>query len=831
MLYEAGYDKIELYSATKGMNQEISSKLISQDHSYYIENILPESLGEGKVRYGTQTFSTAPEDTIIEAFDFKNTDGSKQQVLYMNGYAPFNTVSNLAIVTPADNDPNKGSSNHIILTSPNYALFQPDTFLKMQYETSEGGSPVLFFEIVNVTPVVGHANTIDIEVGLNSFPAQLQNFFILAIDPSPVYISGTQFSITVPMDFISDLYYYINVDSPQQLILNINGADTTLTVADIDASVPGTITFTCSGTPVPSFTGLDTVTLKYQSLVPRIISISNSYGYIQVLDVSSNPPALLTGGNQTLSNLSVACLPRAEYFAQKLWICNGVDPIMTWDGSVLQVYTEQIKDNVVSFNRIDDNDFSASFNAGQFNADKHQVGMSIRLIVSDNTGKLISDLTTTITAVVLVDNIVTFTVSDILPAFTGANRVELFYFDKPPAFSFMKAAHDRLWCLGPGAVGLDYRISDEALKFYYSYTPYSLDADFRFFNEKTKVVPSDDISAKHGTADNLEAIVLVHGYLAFVGREKTQIWQGVDPLTETQSNSLTWSATLPVGIYHGNLIVELANDAYFVSQNGFLSVSTFNIARQFGATSTTNMDKLCVQYIKSINTNRAYRSCRSFKYDDGGFCGFKIGQNDVIVSRFHTSLYWWAVFSGDFAKATTFMSIANDSLYLYIGKQIFRYADGINGSISYGDNNGTDLISFIEVKYVNNIKNRFANKRYEIQCDYSSNVLINQGNDVKIYIRGDLRTSFTLSDDYMLQKRGDVLGTINLANGTNTNPENPDNPNDPKILDGFRLDAPFQTIKGRLKFVSSNFSVSLVGQTKDGPFSLKKIRLFGVAER
>ena len=812
MLYEGQYDIIELYSAPKGMNQEIAPSLIPQDYSYYIENIMPTTMGEGRVRFGTKKFSDVPTDSIIETFAFENADGSPQQVIYMNGYheLALNTFTNLVIISP----------NIIRLTNLSYALFKPDTLLRLQTTTPTGTTAPTTYEILSVTPV--DVNTIDIEVNQNTFADNLQNFFATPFwTPDPIYLSPTQFSITVPAGLGSSLYFF----DGQLLVLNVDGVPTTLTIAvdGVNATVPGSITFTCTGTDVPDFMFATSVVFTFQSLTPAIASIENSYGYIKVLDVKTN--TFLTGVNQTLTNLSVACVPRSEYFAQKLWIYNGVDPVMTWDGSVLKVYTELVKENAPNLNRVDDTHFTfkPSNDGAPFDITKYENNNTIYVDVIKG-----GNLTTTATNATYVDNLVTITTQDVLPEWSGSNRVELFYTDKPPPFSFMKSAHDRLWCLGPGAVGLDYRIPDQALRFYYSFTTYGgIATDFRFIDENTKFVPSEEISAKHGSPDNLEAIVLVHGYLAFVGRQKTQIWRGINPSIDNQTNSFSWVATLPVGIFHGNLIVELANDTFFLSQNGFLSVSTFNIARQFGATPTNNMDKLALEYIKSITTNRQYRACKAFKYDNGTFCGFKIGPNKVIVSRYHTSLYWWAVFSGDFAKSATFLSNIKSPLYLYIGNTIYTYGDGMDG-ISYGDNDGKDLISFNETKYVNNLKKRYSNKRYEIQADYSSNVLINKGNVVNIYIRGDLRTSFTLSDVYNLRNRGDVLGTINLADGEGSDPNNPNNP---KILNGFRLDSPHQTLKGRLKFVSSVFSVSLIGKTKDGPFSLKKIRLFGFAER
>lgn len=806
MIYEAGYNIIELFSATKGMNQNVSPSMITGDYSYYIENVMPESLGEGTVRYGTSLFSDVTQGNVqdkpMKAFPFSSEDGSKQQVLYFNGYQTFSVVSNLRIV----------STNHIRLTSVNYNLFKPDTLLQLRYRDKSGLSAASTYEIKNITSV--GVNTIDIEVEQNSFAENLTNFYIDSPGtPDPVYISSTQFSITVPAGFIASLYYSVG----GFLKLTINDEDTILTIAGVNTATPGQITFTTTGNPIPGFSDPDTVSLSFESSTPEISVIFNSYGYIKVLDIPTN--TILA---PTLTNLSVACVPRAEFFAKKLWICNGVDPIMTWDGAALEIYEEQVKDSVQSFNRINARNFSFVVD-DSFDIDKYQVGMTINLTV----GGVGYDRV--IAAIIQAGNLVTITTTTDLPAFTGVNRVELFYFDRPPHFSYMKAAHDRLWCLGAGAVSLSYRIPDLAMRFYYSYTPFSDEAPFRFFNEKTKTVPSEDISAKHEVADNLEAIVGISGRLVFMGRNKSQVWKGIDPLTKGSSDYFSWDSTIPVGIYHGDLIVELANDAQFLTQNGFVSFGTLNVAKQFAASNTENMDKLASEYTNTINSNIQYRACQSFKYNSGGFCGFKIGQNNVIVSKYHTSFYWWGVFSGDFANSACFLSTLDDCLYLYIGSKIYKYADGFgNSPILYGDRNGTRFIDFIETKYVNNIRKRYANKRYEIESEYSSSLVINPDNIVNVYISGNLRDTFTIQDNYRLPFRGDVLGTINLVDGSKAG-SNPNNPSETAL--GMRLDSPSHPIKGRLQFLSNNFSVTIVGKIKDGAFSLRKIRLFGVVER
>lgn len=816
MINEGAYTVVELLPATKGMNLNTAPELLKQAYSTYIKNIMPDSLGESKVRFGTSLFAnvtgTSPVDKVIKTFPFTADDGSKQQVLYYNGFQNFAIFSNLRIT----------SANTILVTSPNIALFKPDTLLRLAY--NYGPTSDSIYQIRNIVPVAGHANSIYIELQNNSFPDDIIGFYLPAVTPNPQRIGNSTFSITVPNDFIAEAYYF----DGQILKLSINGVVTNLTIAanGVDDTVQGEITFTLTTPTVPAFTDADTRLLSYQSLTPEVTVLYNSYGYIKVLDMKTK--TILAGGGQTISGLSVACVPRSEFFAKLLWIYNGVDPVMTWDGSTLKIYEEQVKERASSFNRVNARNFTFVTD-DSFDITKYQGGKSVRLLVIHQNGT-IATLTSVVSSVAFDNNtkIVTITVSDDLPAFTGQDSLSVFYFDMPPKFSYMKGAHDRLWCLGEGAVSLEYRTPDLAMRFYYSYKPFSDEADFKFFNEKTKSVPSEDISAKHGIADNLEAIVQLSGNLVFMGRQNSQVWKGIDPLTKGSSDYFSWSVTIPVGIFHGDLIVELANDAQFLSQNGFASFSTLNIAKQFAASNTPNMDKIATKFMSTIDNNYQYRYCCSFKYSGGTFCGFKIGINDIIVSKFHTSFFWWGLFSGDFTAASCFLSFLNDSLYLYIGNKIYFYADGFSNSIvMYGDQDETRYINFSETKYVNNIKRRFANKRYEVDCDYSSSVIVNPENNVKIHISGNLRNTFVLQDIYKLPLRGDLLGTINLVGASTAGPiELPDN-----TALGMRFDSPSHTKKGRLKFVSNNFLVTIAGQIKNGPFVLKKIRLFGVTER
>lgn len=824
MLHEGGYDIIELFSATKGMNQNTAPELLSPDFSTYINNIMPVSLGQGKVRYGTSDFANVQgnniSDRVIKFFDFTADNGAKQQVLYYNGYQNFATYTNFRIT----------SSSTIVLTSPNIALFKPDTLLMLNYTDSFGLSSDSIYFIKNVAAFGDTPNTIQIQVDDNTFTDDLTDFYIQAVNPNPQRLSNTGFKITVPDDFIADIYYHAG----QKLKLSIDGVvtDLIIDVDGVDDSVAGEIVFTVTTPTVPNFNDTNVRILSYESSTPQLSVLYNSYGYIKVLDVATK--TILNGVNQTLSGLSVACVPRAEYFGKKLWICNGVDDVMTWGKAndsneyELTIYEEQVKEEAKTFSKTAAKVFTF-VTEPSFDITKYQNGKSIRLIIFRQKN-LFADFTSVVTNITFdsATNIVQVTTFDNVPAFTAQDSCSLFYFDRLPKFSLMKAAHDRLWCLGAGAVGLEYRIPDLAMRFYYTYLPYSDAGGFKFFNEKTKSVPSEDISAKHGVADNLEAITQLSGNLVFIGRKSSQVWSGIDPVTQGSANFFSWSSTLPVGIYHGDLLVELPNDVGFFSQNGFVTFGTLNIARQFATSSTPNMDKIATEYMATIENNYQYRACCSFKYTGGKFCGFKIGQNDIIVSMFHSSFFWWGIFSGDFTAASCFLSRIDDCLYLIVGNHIYQYADGFAGSpVKYGDQDEARYINFSETKYVNNIRKRYANKRYEVQCDYSSSVVINPENVINIYISGNLPNTFSLDDQYELPVKGDLLGTINLVDGSKV--ATPDLPDYDAL--GMRLDSPSHPKTGRLKFVSNKFLVTLAGQLKNGPFVLNKIRFFGMVER
>lgn len=639
-------------------------------------------------------------------------------------------------------------------------------------------------------------------------------------------LSASNFEVLSPnsFSFTTNSPDSFAVDTPIKVSYTWNGTTNLYSPIVSQSRVENTVTITVEDNSFPQ-------PLNDELSFPHTVEINFvafSQGSLYVYDLASSTlsAALKTG-------LSVGCVPRSVTFLNTLLICNGVDKVLRWDGVTLSEVVDFVKeDTAINFNRIDNTHFSFSLSpqkADVFDITKYQNNNQIQL----NIQGVIT--TTTVVNIGVVNNLVTITTADILPAF--ANPPQLFYRDWPPSFSFMIVAHNRLWGLGAGAVGLNYRDPNQTMIVYCAYKTNTLT---NWFNEKTKTVPFFDLSRSHNFPDNLEAITFFNGNLIFFGRNHAQVWTGSEPIGTIYDPTLPqfiFSTSLPIGIVHGNLVVEMANDVYFVSQNGLLSFSTLNVAKQFAATASDAVDPLVRQYVTSTTTsNQAYRACRSFKYKSGAFCGFKIGLNKVLVSLYSTNLYAWSVFSGNFARAQSFLTNLNNAMYLLINNNIYQYADGTTDGLpvyidEYGNGIATtkEMISFLWQAPVTSLRGkRFANKRYEIQCDYPSSFVISPNNKLCIMIAGDLRKTFTLEDNYNLQFKGDVLLQVPLIAHADIGGD-PNQPNPNAI--GFRLNEPYTFTKGRLRFASSNFTVNIFGYSSNGPLVLKRICLFGIAER
>jgi hypothetical protein len=543
---------------------------------------------------------------------------------------------------------------------------------------------------------------------------------------------------------------------------------------------------------------------------PVIESVWYSSASIYVYDLETN---ILNGPLK--QNLAVGCIPRGVLFLNQLVLCNGVDRILSYDGTDLSELYDFVKDPVTGLTRDGNQQLSFDRKAGE-DYSRYSMGSKIQLVINGTVFQ------TTLTAFVETTQKVMLAVANVLPQFVQ-NQTFLFYQAFPPAFNYLYVAYDRLWALGPGAAGLEYRNAEEAMRVYFMYKSNSLTD---WFDERTGEVPNINLASKHGIPDNLEAIDLINGYMAFIGREKTQVWQGSEPegaIAAPNREPLNYNRTLNTGVIHGDLLLDLSNDTWFVSNNGMQSVSSLNVAQQFSATSFDAVDPLVREYNNDLlQSNLNYRSALSFHYTEGGFAGFKIGNTNVLCSLVSTSLYSWSLFSGDFRKATSFLSLGN-CLYLSIKNKLYRYADGHDSNPKgYGDQGGEALIPFSWTLPVISIKGKsFACKRYEVQLDYPSSFTVNSDNFINLSISGDLPKSYQITSPCRFDLRGDALKTLPLIKDAISTQNSI----------GFRFDQPYGFTKDRLKFIASRFWLTLKGYTQAGPLSLRQIKLYGIIER
>jgi hypothetical protein len=705
MFHEGNYEITEFPIPVNGMNQFISPDVLPSNFCYSLENIIPNPMGVGQVRYGTSLIYTFenPEFNIIKCFPFTTNTSHNQGILYVSYYSQDLGITALNIT----------DASHINFNSATPNNYVQDTKIKIVY----------------------------------TFNAVV---YTLYSDLQSVVIAGNLVTIILENNLLPD---------------------------------------PTSGTLV-------------------ITQIWAQFGSIYSYDFNTNT---LSGVLRT--GLSVACVPRATYFQQILMICNGVNNVMYWDGTNLNDVSEMVIElGANNFTRIDNTNFS--FNSfGIFDQTKYFIGNSIKLTINGVNSAL------TIANFLIIGTLVTITTNEILPAFPGGAQIVLFYQDKPPTFSYIYAAKDRIWALGPGAVGLQSRDINDQLRVYYSYLPNAV-TGYGLFNENTKTIPSIDMSDKHEIQDNFEAICQVNGLMAFMGRQRTQVWGGYTP---GQGGNFSWQSNLPVGIVHGDLLIELANDVYFVSQYGLHSFSTLNIARQFAASPDDSVDPIVRKFTSDATlSNSNYRACASFKYNQGGISGFKISKNKILSSLFSTKLYSWFYLSGDFRSANCFMDFGSQ-FYLCVANNIYQYADGNDGSPTvYGDQNGTSLIPISWIPGLirqKSTRKGYANKRYELVINYSSSFFLNVDNIIQVSVFGDMPNSFSLNDTCYFEDRGDLIGSEPLVkDGGQDDP-------------GFRLRKEYHVVNKRLKFSSSSFWISISGYVMNGPITFKRIRLFGIGER
>lgn len=606
---------------------------------------------------------------------------------------------------------------------------------------------------------------------------------------------------------LNSVYYVPN--TPIQVDYTYNSANFTLfsTIDNVEEISSNTINVALRDNFFPGTNAADIQVTRIWYASAIIVVKDGGGGPLRVFDIQGK----------------VACQPRNVYFLQKMIICNGIDDNYVWDGNELIPLTDEIKEVAASnFERLSNVNFRFEYDR-RFNPAKYEQADRIVLIINNEKYNFTIEEASFVPGVCNIK----ITPGTDLPPFTQDDRVELFYFEKPQPFSFIYAAHDRLWALGAGAVGLNFRAPNQSLTVYYTYKPNSITG---WFNEGTKNIPAIDMSEKHGIPDNFEAIALVGSHMLFFGRRVTQVWVGDTPGNPLENGNFIWSRNLATGITHGNLIVQVSNGAYFVSKSGLQFASDFNVTRRMGVIAQKEVDPLIKTYVSKAETNDfTYRKCRAFKYLNGNIAGFKIGDQKIIASVFSDTFYSWFLLSGDFQYASSFVSSAGKFI-LTFKNQVYQYADGEDGTPPlFGDRDGTSIISFEFVPKLVQFFNggqvrKYANKFYQLILSYASSFVLNPNNKIQINVKGELPTNFSASSDCKFPIKGDLLDGAEPLILQSENLPAP-------IPYGWRLDCKYEIVTRKLKFFGTSFWVYVNGYTINGPVIFKRIRLFGAISR
>ncbi|MDD9911576.1 MAG: hypothetical protein OXR68_04275 [Alphaproteobacteria bacterium] len=431
--------------------------------------------------------------------------------------------------------------------------------------------------------------------------------------------------------------------------------------------------------------------------INRLMHYIKGDGTVQILAATADGKIYLKDGStwqEVYSGLDTDGTIRWTHFAGRLVICNGVDDLISWDGTSFSIVQQSIVDAGANLTYLTPTTFSIESDAAFY-----QPGTTVQARLGGSTyvNSTVASVSGagTIT-VVLNDTVLTNVLNEV--SFTA----------KPPKFAYVYPAHDRLWGFGEGPLQPDSFGTDvDRSRIYYTA---GLN-DETAWRDTDGLLQSINIADKMPVLDEVMAMGVKDGLTVFFCRNHTQVWSGFDP---TATGDFSWVKTLPLGVVHGDLVVDLPNDVGFFTRYGARTLSRTLQTEQldigdFGA----EIDPTLGQAVNSMLQNVAnYRQVEAFKYDAQGWFGFKPA-SESLVFQISGSGRGWTVFKGLFASATAFLNTPDGKLYLASGGQLYEYDESV----------WADGTAAIETRWwtpwlnVGNNFKRWANKVVEVISD------------------------------------------------------------------------------------------------------------------
>jgi len=398
-------------------------------------------------------------------------------------------------------------------------------------------------------------------------------------------------------------------------------------------------------------------------------------------------------------------------FNAKLVIYNGVDPMMTYNGTAVTTVTEYVNDLGIPFTKITSSQLRFKPLDG-FGATNYPTGRTIRITMNSGDPLVPTVVTATINTSSYNSTTGLLTVNLNGTPLSGTNITKVEYLINAQAFRFVYPYKNRLWALGPAVLKPNFNGGANPLTVYVTY----------FTNNETIWTAPEtqgyafiNMENTHGINDEFLAIAAYQNGLIFFGRQRAQVWTGTNPVTINADFS--FNKIVAIGLLHPFLIQELEQDLVFYTKDG--SVRSFTRVNQTNDIETrqdagSNIRTISREQTEAILGNETfYRRARSFRYPRGSFYGFKL-YDETQVNFVDKDSIGWVRFTGLFSYATAFTNAPDDKLYLSIGNVTYVYATDEN---RYSDDGQPFKISWTTPWVQPKDGRNWANRKLELETD------------------------------------------------------------------------------------------------------------------
>lgn len=390
------------------------------------------------------------------------------------------------------------------------------------------------------------------------------------------------------------------------------------------------------------------------------------------------------------SGLNTNGLIRWVHFAHKLIICNGFDPLLSWDGSVMSVIEEFITDSSANLTYVNSTTLTIDSEATLY-----AVGTTIK---ADLNGTEVESTVASVSGTTTI----TVTLND---AILTSDLSAVSYAARPLTFNYIYAAHDRLWGFGTGQLkASSYSNNVDRNRVYYTY---GINGETKW-HDSAGNLQSINLGDKIPVVDEILAMAVKDGLTVFFGKNYLQVWSGNNP---TAAGNFSWNKTIPLGIAHGNLVIELPNDIAFFTRFGARTLSRTLQTEQLDVGDVgseiepTINDEIAALLADDASLSKAY----AFHYVPQGWFGFKLG-NQTLVFQFNGASQGWARFNGIFSSAQAFMNLPDGNLVMAEGANLLHYDE------TAWDDNSNNITTKWWTPWLNlsSSNKRWANKYIEV---------------------------------------------------------------------------------------------------------------------